>query len=63
MTDNAQTDTDLLEKLKEAGQRMTADEVREQKVSFVMGSLSKDSTITREHIKSELDRLPGQRSE
>ena len=61
--EDAQKNTELLESLKQAGQEMTSEGVREQKVSFVMGSLSEDSEITRELVKSELDKLAGQRSE
>ena len=43
---------------------MTADGVRRQKVvSFIMGSLSHDSTITRDRVEAELDKLAGAPSE
>lgn len=58
---DSQETSELIENLRQAGQQMTAEDVREQKVSFIMGSLGADSTITREEIKSELDKLPGQR--
>ena len=47
----------LLENLKQAGQQMTADGVRQQKISFIMGSLSEDSPITRDRVEDELDKL------
>ena len=47
----------LLEDLKLAGQRMTAEEVQLQKISFIMGSLSESSGITREFVEAELNRL------
>lgn len=49
----------LLENLKQAGQQMTADGVRQQKISFIMGSLSEDSPITRDRVEDELDKLAG----
>ena len=59
-----QTDAALLEALKQAaGRQMTADGVRRQKVSFIMGSLSHDSTITRDRVEAELDKLAGAPSE
>ena len=50
-------EAELLEKLKQAGQQMTADGVRQQKISFIMGSLSEDSPITRDRVENELDKL------
>ena len=50
-------EAELLEMLKQAGQQMTADGVRQQKISFIMGSLSEDSPITRDRVENELDKL------
>ena len=53
----------ILESLKQAGLKMTPEEMQEQKISFIMGSVSEKSGITREFVKSELGKLAGQRSE
>ena len=47
----------VLEDLKQAGQQMTAEEVQQQKISFIMGSLSENSGITRDFVEAELNRL------
>ena len=50
-----QTDSRLLAKLKEsAGAPMTADEIHRQRVSYVMGTLNADSTLTREKVEALL---------
>ncbi|TCO68720.1 hypothetical protein [Rhodovulum euryhalinum] len=55
------TDPSLLEALKaSAGKKLTAEQLRRQKVSFIMGTLGKDSTITRDRIEEELKRLEGE---
>lgn len=49
---NLQTDETVLKKLKDAASRkMTADEVQEQRVSFVLGTMKTDNALTREQIK------------
>lgn len=56
-----QTDRSLLEALrKAAGKKLSAEQLRRQKVSFIMGSLNKDSTITREFVEKELRRIDGE---
>lgn len=58
---NFKTDPQLLEALKEAaGRKLTAAQMRAQKISFILGTLSEDSTITRENVEAELDRISGQ---
>ena len=52
----------LLEALRKAGQEMTEEQVREQKISFIMGTLGSDSKITREEVEAQLDRMAGRRS-
>ncbi len=55
------TDPSLLEALrKSAGKRLTAEQLRKQKVSFIMGSLKSDSSITREFVEKELKKLDGE---
>ncbi|MEM6847700.1 MAG: hypothetical protein AAF580_06430 [Pseudomonadota bacterium] len=61
MTGNA-TDARVLTALRRSAQREpTQEEVREQRVSFIMGSLKENSTVTRERVGSLIDRLEGRR--
>ena len=54
------TDPALIDALNEAAQKpITADEIRKQRVSFILGSLKNDSTITQEQVESVLNRLEG----
>lgn len=49
------TDGRLLAKLKEtAGKPMTAEEIQKQRVSFVMGTLDTESTLTRGEVERML---------
>lgn len=51
------TDSDVLDALRKvAGQSMTPDERHQQMVSFVMGTMSMNSTITREEVESILEK-------
>lgn len=55
MPDNIKTDPALLEALeKSAKTPLTAEEIKKQRVSFIMGSLSTDSSITRERVQEIL---------
>lgn len=50
-------DSDVLNALRKvAGQSMSPDERHQQIVSFVMGTMSMDSTITREEVESILEK-------
>lgn len=53
---------EVLEKLRKAGENMTEEEVRAQKISFIMGTLSSNSKITREEVAAHLDKMAGRRS-
>ena len=54
------TDANLLKTLeKSAGKTMTGKEIQQQKISFIMGSLKDDSTITRERVEAELNKRSG----
>jgi molecular chaperone DnaK (HSP70) len=54
------TDPKLLTALTEAAKRpLTPQQVHLQKVSFIMGSLAEDSTITRARIEEVLRKLEG----
>lgn len=55
------TDPKLLDALtKSAGKKLSAEELHEQKISFILGSLREDSTITRDFIESELKNREGE---
>ncbi|MFT7594076.1 MAG: hypothetical protein ACI8R4_001394, partial [Paracoccaceae bacterium] len=55
-----QTDPALLAALKKAaGRRLSAEQLHRQKISFIMGSLNDESTITRDRIEEELNKLVG----
>lgn len=55
------TDPKLLSALKKsAGKSLSAEQLRRQKVSFIMGSLKNDSTITRDFVESELKKIEGE---
>ena len=57
------TNPKLLDALKSAAQgTLSAEELRRQKVSFIMGSLKDDSTITRNRVKEVLDSLEGRKA-
>lgn len=53
---------EVLEQLKRAGQNMTAEDVRQQKISFIMGSVSEESEITRHQVEEYLDRYADESS-
>jgi hypothetical protein len=60
MPDNIKTDPALLEALERAAKTaLTADEIEQQRVSFIMGSLSADSSVTREQVKEYLAQQKG----
>ena len=42
-----------------AGKPMTPEMIREQKISFILGTLGDDSTITRKEIEAYLDQKMG----
>ena len=49
----------ILEKLKKAGENMTPVQKRQQEISFIMGMRNSSSTITREYVEAELNKLYG----
>lgn len=51
---NLQTPQHLLNALKAAVKQPTADELRDQSVSFIMGSVGMDSGITRADVEQAL---------
>ena len=55
-----QTDTDIQQALrKAAGQKMTQQQVREQRISFVMGTVDKSNNMTRAEVEKLLSSLEG----
>lgn len=57
------TDDRLLRRIAAAASRsLTADEISRQKISFIIGSLSDDSTVTRAQIKSVLAKHDGEKT-
>lgn len=51
----------LLEKLSAATKRILSDqEIREQRISFIMGAVDEDSTITRDQIQKVIQKLEGE---
>lgn len=62
MTD-LRTDEKLLEKLRSSSnQKLTEDELYKQRVSFIMGSLSDNSTVTRAQVTKVLADFEGRKS-
>jgi Ca2+-binding EF-hand superfamily protein len=60
MTD-LKTKQSTLEALEAAARRpLTPEEIRKQRVSFVMGSLDADSSITREKVEKILAEMRGE---
>ncbi len=54
------TDESLLKRLKAAAQRpMTEQQVKEQRVSFILGMVGESSNVTREKVESVLARQEG----
>jgi molecular chaperone DnaK (HSP70) len=57
---NVKTDPSLIEALERAAKvQLTAEEIAQQRISFVMGSLDVDSTITRAQVEEILARQKG----
>ena len=42
-----------------AGHKMTPDEIREQRVSFIMGTIHRDSDLTREEVRELIMKRDG----
>lgn len=61
MPKDIKTDSDLLDRLSAAQQtHLTREQLRRQRVSFIYGSLPKDSLITRQQIESVLEKFEGE---
>jgi len=60
MPTELKTDAALLLKLAEAAKHhMSKDELRQQKISFILSSVSDDSTMTRKQVEEILDQAEG----
>ncbi|MCA3575290.1 MAG: hypothetical protein IOC86_15335 [Aestuariivirga sp.] len=54
------TDVRVLAKLKEAaGKPMTAEEIQKQRISYIMGTLDTESTLTRDEVERMLLKREG----
>lgn len=57
------TDESLLKALREAAiSKMTAAELREQRISFILGTLKEDSGVTREKVEQVLAKQHGEKA-
>ena len=57
------TKASLLEALQKASTRnLTAEEIRQQRISFVMGTLKDSSAITRAKVQDVLDKQEGRKA-
>lgn len=63
MTSNLKTKETLLRTLRRAGaKKLSAEELQKQRVSFVIGSLSAESSVTRAQVKEVLANFEGRKS-
>lgn len=61
MPTDIKTDDALLRRLAGAGLvKLTREQLRKQRVSFIYGSLPKDTTITRQQIENVLSGVEGE---
>jgi hypothetical protein len=42
-----------------AGRKLSAEKMRRQKISFIMGTLGQESTVTRDRVEEELKKMEG----
>lgn len=60
---DVKTNAKFLEELRSsAGRAMTAEEIRRQRESFIMGSVSDKSSMTREQVRRILDEREGRKA-
>jgi len=63
MSKQLKTDEALLKALRAAAvHKMTAAEIREQKISFILGSLKSESGVTREKVIEALAKQHGEKA-
>lgn len=61
MPTEIKTDPALIKRLKaSAGQKVSKERLLKQRISFIYGGLPVDSTITRDQIKSALEKFEGE---
>ena len=63
MANSLAKENEVLDALKKAGENMTPAQIRQQEISFVMGTLDSKSTVTREFVEEKLDKLFGTTTE
>lgn len=51
-----QSEKEILAALKKAGEQMTTEQRRQQKISFILGTLNSESTITRDFVEAVLEK-------
>lgn len=54
-----QTEREVLEALRKAGEQMTQEQKRQQQISFIMGTLDSDSTIDRNYVEAAIEKMYG----
>jgi hypothetical protein len=60
MPHDLKTDAGLLKRLEQAAHhKMTREELHQQRVSFILGAMSKDSTVTRHQVEEILAKGEG----
>jgi hypothetical protein len=55
MPTDLKTDRKLIDRLEKSGRFVTREQIKRHRVSHIMGSLPKESTITRRQIESILE--------
>lgn len=64
MPTDIKTDETLLARLRDlAGKPLSVAELRAQRVSFIMGGMSKESHVTRAQVEEMLDHFEGRKAE
>ncbi len=62
--ETSQAKKNLIEAMKKsAGQPMTAEEVREQRINWIIGQMGGEDKAPREEVEASLDKMDGIRSE
>lgn len=63
MPSHLKTSEKLLQRIRTASDRkLSADELRKQRVSFVIGSLSAESNVTRSQVNDVIEDFEGRKS-
>ncbi|MFT3673563.1 hypothetical protein [Aestuariivirga sp.] len=60
---NLKTNDQLLRKMRSAASKsLTAEELRQQKISFIMANFDEESSVTRDYVGAVLDKQDGRKS-